>query len=81
MQKTFMLKELVSHYHTIILDEELDIDKVVNWAKTNSKLYDTGYEAVSALLSRYKEQYGFDFEVRANDCGTEVLDMDVIEEM
>lgn len=81
MQKTFMLKEVVAHYHTITLDEELDIDEVVNWAKANNKLYDTGYEAVNALLSKYKEKYGFDFEVKANDCGTEVLDMDIVEEM
>lgn len=81
MQKTFMLKELVAHYHTIILDEELDIDEIVNWAKVNNKLYDTGYEAVEHMLSKYREKYGFDFEVKPNDCGIEMLDMDVIEEM
>lgn len=81
MQKTFMLKEIVAHYHTIALDEELDIDEIVEWAKANNKLYDTGYEAISTILGKYKEKYGFDFEVKANDCGTEMLDMDVVEEM
>ena len=81
MQKTFLIAETVTHFHTITLDEELDIDDIVERAKISSKLYDTGYEAIGAVLKQYKDRYGFDYKIKPNDCGTEVLDMDVIEEM
>lgn len=81
MQKTYLVRENVSHFHTITLDEELDINDIVERAKTDSKLYDTGYDSIKAILKAYKDRYGFDYNVKPNDCGTEVLDMDVIEEM
>lgn len=81
MQKTYLIRETVNHFHTITLDEELDIDDIIERAKSSSKMYETGYEAVEAILKAYKDRYGFDYKVKPNDCGTEVLDMDVIEEM
>lgn len=81
MQKTYLIREVVNHYHAVTLDEELDIDDIVERVKASSKLYDTGYEAVEAILKAYKDRYGFDYNIRPNDCGTEVLDMDVIEKM
>lgn len=81
MQKTFLIAETVTHFHTITLDEELDINDIIERAKASSKLYNTGYEAIEAILKAYKDRYGFDYNIKPNDCGTEVLDMDVIEEM
>lgn len=81
MQKSYLIRETVNHFHTITLDEELDIDDIIERAKPSSKMYETGYEAVEAILKAYKDRYGFDYKVKPNDCGTEVLDMDVIEEM
>lgn len=81
MQKTFLICETVNHFHTITLDEELDIDDIIERAKPSSKMYETGYEAVESILKAYKDRYGFDYKIKPNDCGTEVLDMDVIEEM
>lgn len=81
MQKTFLICERVNHFHSVTLDEELDIEDIVSKATDNVKLYDAGYEAISDILNKYKEKYGFDYEVKSNDCGTEVLGMDVIEEM
>lgn len=81
MQKIYLIRETVNHFHTITLDEELDIDDIIERAKSNSKMYETGYEAVEAILKAYKDRYGFDYKVKSNDCGTEVLDMDVIEEV
>ena len=81
MQKKYLVSEIVTHFHTITLDEELNIEEIIDWANNNAKLYDTGYEAIEAILERYKEKYGFEYGVEPNDCGTEVLDMDVVEEM
>lgn len=81
MQKSFLIREAVNHFHTITLDEELDINNIVERAKSNSKMYDTGYEAIESILKAYKNRYGFDYNIKPNDCGTEILDMDVIEEM
>ena len=81
MQKIYLIRETVNHFHTIALDEELDIDDIIERAKASSKMYDTGYEVVEAILKAYKDRYGFDYKIKPNDCGTEVLDMDVIEEM
>lgn len=81
MQKTYLICECVNHYHTVTLDEELDINDIIERAKASSKLYDTGYEAIEAILKAYKDRYGFDYNIKPNDCGTEVLDMNAVEEM
>lgn len=81
MQKSYLIREVVNHYHTITLDEELDINDIIERAKASSKLYDTGYEAIGAVLKQYKDRYGFDYNIKPNDCGTEMLDIDVVEEM
>lgn len=81
MQKSYLIRETVNHFHTVTLDEELDIDDIIEQAKSNSKMYEAGYEAVEAILKAYKDRYGFDYKIKPNDCGTEVLDMDIIEEM
>ena len=50
MQKTFLICERVNHFHSVTLDEELDIEDIVSKATDNVKLYDTGYEAMKCWV-------------------------------
>lgn len=79
--KKYMIKEIVEHYHEVDIDEELDIEEIINKANRAKKLYDTGYDAIKAVLQRYQESYGFDFNVKTNACGTDCVDMSVVDEL
>jgi len=81
MNKTYMIKETLNCYHTVILDEEIDIEDIVSKANENKDKYDTGYEAIEAELEYYKQKYGFDYQVKANDCGTDIIEMETMQEI
>ena len=81
MTKVYMIKEVVHRWHTVILDEEIDIEDIVSKANENKDRYNTGYEAIEAELEYYKQKYGFDYQVKANDCGTDIIEMETMQEI
>ena len=81
MEKTYVIKETVNHYHQVTLDDELDMNAMMMWLELNAYRYETGYEAIVAYLSSRKMAYGFDFDVKPNYCGTDIVDMEVEEEV
>lgn len=66
-----MLSENVTHYHSVELSDELDIEQIIEKANNLKKRYDTGYEAVATILEAYKNKFGFEYKVTPNACGTE----------
>lgn len=66
-----MLSETVTHYHSIEMSDELDIEQILDMANRLKKRCDTGYEAVAAVLEAYKNKFGLDYKVTPNACGTE----------
>lgn len=79
--KKYMIKETVNHFHEITVDDEIDIEDVVSRASDMQRMFDTGYEAISAILCRYEDKYGFDYKIKPNACGTDILDMEVMDEL
>lgn len=79
--KHYMIKETVNHYHEIEVDDEIDIEDVISRASDMQRMFDTGYQAIDAILCRYEDKYGFDYNVLPNACGTDVVDMEVIDEI
>lgn len=66
-----MLSENVTHYHSVELSDELDIEQIIEKANNLKKRCDTGYEAVATILEAYKNKFGFEYKVTPNACGTE----------
>lgn len=66
-----MLSETVTHYHSVELSDELDIEQIIEKANNLKKRCDTGYEAVATILEAYKNKFGFEYKVAPNACGTE----------
>lgn len=76
----YVIRELVAHYHEVELSDELDIMNIINKAKSLSRRCDTGYEAIEQTLALYEDKYGFEYNVRPNYCGTDIIDIEPIEE-
>lgn len=66
-----MLSETVTHYHSVELSDELDIEQIIEKANNLKKRCDTGYEAVATVLEAYKNKFGFEYKVTPNACGAE----------
>lgn len=66
-----ILSENVTHYHSVELSDELDIEQIIEKANNLKKRCDTGYEAVATVLEAYKNKFGFEYKVTPNACGTE----------
>ena len=68
-----MVSETVTHYHSIELSDELDVEKILNMANSLKKRCDTGYEAIDIVLKMYYDKFGeaFVYKVTPNACGTE----------
>ena len=71
-----MLSETVTHYHSVELSDELDIEQILNMANSLKKRFNTGYEAVATVLEAYKNKFGLDYKVTPNACGTEFESLD-----
>ena len=67
--KRYMVREVVNHYHSIEVDDEVDICNVIGEAKTLLHRA-TGFEAIEEVLNDYQNKYGFDYTVKPNYCGT-----------
>ena len=67
--KKYMIAETVTHYHSIQVDDEVDICDVIKEA--NALLHQTTwFEAIKEVLNDYQNKYGFDYTVKPNCCGT-----------
>lgn len=68
-----MLSETVTHYHSVEMSDELDIEKILSMANSLKKRCNTSYEAIETVLKMYQNKFGetFDYEVIPNACGTE----------
>lgn len=68
-----MLSETVTHYHSVEMSDELDIEKILSMANSLKKRCDTGYEAIDVVLKMYQDKFGeaFNYHVTPNACGTE----------
>lgn len=72
----YCICEVVRHYHEVDIDEnELDIEEIVEKAKSQASRYDTGYESIESILKKYEDKYGFEYSVKPNYCGTIMEDM------
>ena len=71
-----MLSETVTHYHSVELSDELDIEQILNMANSLKKRFNTGYEAIATVLEAYKNKFGLDYKVTPNACGTEFESLD-----
>lgn len=67
--KRYMVREVVNHYHSIEVDDEVDICSIIKEAKTLLHQA-TGFEAIEDVLYSYYKKYGFDYTVKPNYCGT-----------
>lgn len=77
----FMIEECVKHYHEVTIDEELDIESIIKKANQCKHRFDTGHEAIRSILEEYSQQYGFNYEVKPNSCGTDCIEINVIDEL
>ena len=81
MTKTYEICETVRHWHLITVDDEVNIEDVIKQCNDNLPRYDTGYEAIAYALEDYKNKYSFEYEVKPNFCGTDVISMEVMDEI
>lgn len=79
--KKYMVKEIVEHYHEVEIDDELNIEEIITKASRVNRMYDTGYAAIEATLQWYQDHYGFEFAMKSNACGTDSIEMDVVDEL
>lgn len=73
--------EVVKHYHLIEVDEEVDVEELIRQANYNLDRHDSGCEAIQTLLEKYKNTYGFDYEIKCSYCGSEVEGLSIIDEV
>ena len=73
-----LVSETVTHKHLVELSDELNLEEVLNKADAVRSRYDTGYDALEAVLEAYKIRYGeaFDYEVKPNFCGAKCESID-----
>ena len=74
--KKYVIAETVTHYHSIEVDDEVDICNVIKEAKTLLHQA-TGFEDIEEVLNDYQNKYGVDYKVKTTYCGTwrEVLEI------
>ena len=75
----YLIQEKVNHYHEVTIDDEINIESIMSNASLIQKQFDYGYEAIEDILKRYKEKYGFNYEINLNSCGIETVDMEVVD--
>lgn len=77
----YLIVELTKHYHIIECEDEIDPEQLIDKANHDVHKFDTGYEAIEGVLQGYEKQYGFEYKVQPNACGTETVNMDLQEEL
>lgn len=77
--KDYMVKETVNHFHKISIDDELEIEDIIEKASNIQQLFDKGCDSIEEVLKRYKDNFGFEYRISLNSCGTETVDMEAID--
>lgn len=77
----YLIVELTKHYHIVECEDEIDPEQLIDKANHDVHRFDTGYEAIEGVLQGYEKQYGFEYKVQPNACGTETVNMDLQEEL
>ena len=80
-----LVSEEVVHFHEVELSDELDIEEIIIITNQIKNRYDTGYEAIEAVLKTYKNSFGnaFDYKITPNICGSNIEEInfeDILEE-
>lgn len=75
----YIVQETINRYHMVELDDELDISTVLTDA-CSSKIDET-CAAIRNELWRYGEQYGFEYNVIPDYCGSEVSALEVVDKL
>lgn len=75
MLKDYVVAETVTHFHLVRAEEDI-IETAIKNANESSARYNTGYEAIEAML----ENYSGDYFVMPNFCGTEIDNIELIDE-
>lgn len=76
----YVITELVARYHQVEVDDEINIEEVINSADSLKHRYDSGCDAIEAVLRQYEDKYGFEYSVYEDECGTSVESISVAEE-
>lgn len=79
--KKYIVREIQESYHTVCIDDEVDIDDVVNYCNSHEKEFNNGVEAMNSILNSYKELHGFDFNIIAEDGGCTWDGLDIYDEI
>ncbi len=79
MLKDYVVAETVTHFHLVRAEEDL-IEAAIKTANSIAHCYDTGYEALDKVLNGYKSACNAEYEVISNFCGTEVENIELVEE-
>lgn len=77
----YLIVELTKHYHIVECEDEIDPEQLIDKANHDVHRFDTGYEAIEGVLQGYEKQYGFEYKVQPNACGTETVNMDLQDEL
>lgn len=78
----YVIKETVNHFHIVEIDDELEnvFQDIVDEANEHLYQEDTGYEVIENILEKYQRQFGFEYKVSPNACGTDSLDLEIMNE-
>ena len=77
----YLIVELTKHYHIVECLFQIQLELQSDKANHDVHRFDTGYEAIEGVLQGYEKQYGFEYKVLPNACGTETVNMDLQEEL
>ena len=75
------LDQIGQNMTLIECEDEIDPEQLIDKANHDVHRFDTGYEAIEGVLQGYEKQYGFEYKVQPNACGTETVNMDLQEEL
>lgn len=79
--KSYMICETKKFYHLVEVSEEINMEETIKIMDSIADEYDSGYEAVSTVLEKLKNTYGFDYEIKCNYCGTEIDGLSIVDEV
>lgn len=73
----YVIAETKVEYHLVEADEDLDMESIIQQVKTNLSKYEYGWEAIRELLDLYELNFGICGTILPNECGKEVLNIEI----
>lgn len=84
----YSICETIKRYHEIeisdeleIIDNSLGIEKIIEYANVICHRYENAKEAIAFILDKYKNKYGFDYTIDLEAEGSEIVNIEVIEQI